>query len=187
MFSNLTIMNLTESNKNPILISMNENIDDGKCDRKVYKVIANGSNKWQNKKQLQTKRKIRRRSNKFVSQSSRMFIHYRSICHNVRENIGKKSLSKKEQNSRRDHQEILMTSFRQRLYLFSVQTFSFSLLLLLILPFFLSFCYLYFVALPNMLSYWFILFRSNITKKRSLYVGGFTCVSLHLLLLFIST
>lgn len=54
-------MNLTESNTNPLLISMNENIDDGKCDRKVYKVIASGSNKWQNKKQLRTEWKKKKK------------------------------------------------------------------------------------------------------------------------------
>ena len=164
-------MNLTESNSNPLLISMNENIDDGKCDRKVYKVIASGSNKWQNKKQIKRREKEEEAINSWVSKEDPVQSHVHSLSINMprrARKIGKKIYLKKNKNSQRDRQEILMTSFRQRLYL--IFLFKLFLFLFYYCWYFLSLFLLFCVTLPNMLSYWFILFRSNNTKCWWLYL-----------------
>ena len=120
----------------------------------------------------QTERK-RRRSNKFVSQQRRtrpvacslIIDQYATTCEKNRQ---KKIYLKKNKNSQRDRQEILMTSFRQRLYL--IFLFKLFLFLFYYCWYFLSFFLLFCVTLPNMLSYWFILFRSNNTKCWWLYL-----------------
>ena len=169
-------MNLTESNNtNPLLIlliSMNENIDDGKCDRKVYKVIACGNNKWQNKNHRIERSEKEEAINSWVSKRFTVQSHVHSLSINIarlmRKNRQKKILSKKEQKfstwSSRNLNDLNSTTplpFFSQLKLF--------LFLFCYCWYFLSFLldiFLLFVTLPNMLSYWFILFRSNNTKKK---------------------
>ena len=94
-----------------------------------------------------------------------------------------KNLSEKEQNSRRDRQEILMTSFRQRLYLFFCSNFFFFSFITVDTSF-LSFLHFFLLLFPICFLI-DLFFFVQITHKKSLYVGGFTCVSvLHFISFF---